>query len=92
MGSLLHGFLSGSIRFLSVVLKNLYHKIDLSPNHIFKRWRAYLKVGQSFQAFRFLLAKGKRIAVKNCTAIKPLESRFVSHYVKRLRATGEYLT
>ena len=43
MGSLLHGFLSGSIRFLSVAPKKLYHKIDLSPNPVFQRWRAFLK-------------------------------------------------
>ena len=28
---------------LSVVPKTLYHKIDLSPNPVFQRWRAYLK-------------------------------------------------
>ena len=60
MGSLLHGFLSGSIRFQSAVPKNLYHKIDLSPNHAFQRWRAYLKSWSIFPSL--LLNKSERTA------------------------------
>ena len=60
MGSLLHGFLSGSIQFLSVVPKNLYHKIDLSPNPVFQRWRAYLKSWSVFPSLP--LIKNERTA------------------------------
>ena len=38
-----HGFNIRIWSCKSVVPKNLYHKIDLSPNHVFERWRAYLK-------------------------------------------------
>ena len=54
MGSLLHGFLSGSIRFLSVAPKKLYHKIDLSPNPVFQRWRAFLKSWSVFPSLSLL--------------------------------------
>ena len=60
MGSLLHGFLSGSIRFQSAVHKNLYHKIDLSPNPVFQRWRAYLKSWSNFPSLS--LNKSERTA------------------------------
>ena len=60
MGSLLHGFLSGSIRFQSAVPKNLYHKIDLSPNRAFQRWRAYLKSWSIFPSLS--LNKSERTA------------------------------
>ena len=54
MGSLLHGFLSESIRFLSVAPKNLYHKIDLLPNLVFQRWRAYLKSWSIFPSLSLI--------------------------------------
>ena len=73
------------MKFNSVVLKNLYHKIDLSPNLVFQRWRAYLKSWSAFPSLPLNKTKGRHIVVKICTTIKPKISRFVSLYIKRLR-------
>ena len=53
----------------------------------FERWRAYLKRWSVISSLS--LTKSERTAYcrkKNCTTIKPLKSRFVSLYIKRLRA------
>ena len=86
MGSLLHGFLSGSIRFLSVAPKKLYHKIDLSPNPVFQRWRAYLKRWSVISSLS--LCKSERTAYcrKNLHDNKTLNKPFYFPLHKRLRA------
>ena len=64
----------------------MYHKIDLSPNPFFERWLAYLKRWSVISSLPLNKTKGRHIVVKNCTTTKPYISRFVSFYVKRLRA------
>ena len=76
MGSLLHGFLSGSIRFLSVVPKNLYHKIDLSPNPVFLRWRAYLKKWSAFPSLSPSISERTAHCRKNLHDNKTLNKPF----------------
>ena len=66
----------------------MYHKIDLSPNPVFQRWRAYLKRWSVISSLSLNKTKGRHIVVKNCTTTKPYISRFVSFYVKRLRVNG----
>ena len=85
MGSLLHGFLSGSIRFLSVAPKKLYHKIDLSPNPVFQRWRAFLKSWSVFPSLSLLDRERTAHCRKKLHDNKTLKKPFFSLYIKRLR-------
>ena len=86
MGSLLHGFLSGSIRFLSVAPKKLYHKIDLSPNPVFQRWRAFLKSWSVFPSLSLLDRERTAHCRKKLHDNKTLNKPFCFPFIKRLRA------
>lgn len=88
MGSLLHGFLSGSIRFLSVVPKNLYHKIDLLPNPVFERWRAFLKRWSVFPSLSLTISKRTAYCRKKLYDNKTLKKPFCFPLCKTTSGNG----
>ena len=76
MGSLLHGFLSGSIRFSRAAPKKLYYKIDLSPTPVFQRWRAYLKSWSAFPSLSPSISERTAHCRKNLHDNKTLNKPF----------------
>ena len=92
MGSLLHGFLSGSIRFLSVAPKKLYHKIDLSPNPVFQRWRAFLKSWSVFPSLSLTISKRTAYCRKKLYDNKTLNKPFCFPLCKTTSGKREKLS